>query len=206
VTVIADPATCSVQFDPIGKNKFDRSGCDIAKSLLAKAGVSYANQPAAAGAPAQLRIGAAAIALPDPRGLSSDSNKAAIAAFHAQANAALSGVGYPAKADPTQVNKPLVVGILFLLVLYVTMVYGRSRRCWWSCSRAGSATARCRCPTISATAGSAASSDHRLCDGRGDGRYLLRAVVPDRDRRAHPRRRVPPASGDPRAGDGVSLE
>jgi MFS family permease len=124
VTVIADPATCSVQFDPIGKNKFDRSGCDIAKSLLAKAGVSYANRPAAAGAPAHLRIGAAAIALPDPRELSSDSNKAAIAAFHAQANAALSGVGYPAKADPAQVDKPLVVGILFLLVLYVTMVYG----------------------------------------------------------------------------------
>jgi MFS family permease len=124
VTVIADPATCSVQFDPIGKNKFDRSGCDIAKSLLAKAGVSYANQPAAAGAPAQLRIGAAAIALPDPRGIPSDSNKAAIAAFHAEANAALNGVGYPAKADPEQVNKPLVVAILFLLVLYVTMVYG----------------------------------------------------------------------------------
>ncbi|HEX9948341.1 MAG TPA: MFS transporter [Allosphingosinicella sp.] len=124
VTVIADPATCSVQFDPIGKNKFDRSGCDIAKSLLAKAGVSYANQPAAAGGPAQLRIGAAAIALPDPRGLSPEANKAAIAAFHTEANAALSGVGYPAKADPARVDKPLVVGILFLLVLYVTMVYG----------------------------------------------------------------------------------
>ena len=33
-------------------------------------------------------------------------------------------MGYPAKADPAQINKPLVVGILFLLVLYVTMVYG----------------------------------------------------------------------------------
>ncbi len=41
VMVIADPATCSFQFDPIGKNKFDRTGCDIAKSLLAKAGVPY---------------------------------------------------------------------------------------------------------------------------------------------------------------------
>jgi hypothetical protein len=30
----------------------------------------------------------------------------------------------PRKADPAQINRPLVIGILFLLVLYVTMVYG----------------------------------------------------------------------------------
>src|SRR6202167_4751344 len=41
VTIVADPAECSLQFDPIGKNKFDASSCDIAKSYLAKAGVSY---------------------------------------------------------------------------------------------------------------------------------------------------------------------
>ena len=32
--------------------------------------------------------------------------------------------GYPEKADPAKLNKPLVVGILTLLVIYVTMVYG----------------------------------------------------------------------------------
>lgn len=37
---------------------------------------------------------------------------------------ALGAVGYPAKADPAQIDKPLVVGLLFVLVLYVTMVYG----------------------------------------------------------------------------------
>ena len=36
----------------------------------------------------------------------------------------LAKVGYPAKADPDQINKPLVVAILFYLVLLVTMVYG----------------------------------------------------------------------------------
>src|SRR5688572_16244788 len=41
VTVIADPADCSFQFDPIGKNRFDSRSCDIAKSYLAKAGISY---------------------------------------------------------------------------------------------------------------------------------------------------------------------
>jgi hypothetical protein len=36
----------------------------------------------------------------------------------------LGPLGYAKKADPAQINKPLVVGILFVLVLYVTMVYG----------------------------------------------------------------------------------
>jgi hypothetical protein len=124
VSVAADPAGCSFQFDPVGKNKFDSSSCDIAKSFLAKAGVSYANEALPAAAEAQLRIGPTAIALPDPGGLSAEGRKAAIAAFQAQANEALSAVGYPARADPARVNRPLVVAILFLLVLYVTMVYG----------------------------------------------------------------------------------
>ncbi|MBU4041044.1 MAG: MFS transporter, partial [Alphaproteobacteria bacterium] len=38
--------------------------------------------------------------------------------------AALKTAGYPAKADSALVNKPVVVGILFILVFYVTMVYG----------------------------------------------------------------------------------
>jgi hypothetical protein len=37
---------------------------------------------------------------------------------------ALKAAGYPAKADPAKVDRPLVVALLWLLVLYVTMVYG----------------------------------------------------------------------------------
>jgi hypothetical protein len=37
---------------------------------------------------------------------------------------ALTAAGYPAKADSAQVNKPVVVLILFILGFYVTMVYG----------------------------------------------------------------------------------
>ena len=40
--------------------------------------------------------------------------------------AALTAVGYPEKADPAQINKPMVVAILVLLVLYVAMVYAVS--------------------------------------------------------------------------------
>jgi MFS family permease len=124
VTVFADPASCSFQFDPVGRNRFDGSACDIAKSFLAKAGVSYANDGSRGGTGAVLRVGAAEIAVPDPAGLAAEARKGAIAAFQSEANGGLSAVGYPAKADPAQMNRPLVVAILFLLVLYVTMVYG----------------------------------------------------------------------------------
>jgi hypothetical protein len=124
VTVVADPDTCSFQFDPIGKNKYDRSGCDIAKSFLAKGAVSYAAEEVPAGAPAQLRIGGTAIALPEPAALPAEARKAAIADFQAQAGAALKAVGYPDKADPARIDRVAVVAILFILVFYVTMVYG----------------------------------------------------------------------------------
>jgi MFS family permease len=124
VTILADPADCSVQFDPIGKNKFDARSCDIAKSYLAKAGVSYTNVQAPAGTVAQLRIGDTAIPSVDPNSQTGAERAAAIKAFQGEASAALKAVGYPDKADPKAINKPLVVLILFVLVLYVTMVYG----------------------------------------------------------------------------------
>ena len=45
-------------------------------------------------------------------------------AWEAGLGTALADAGYPTSADGDQVNKPVVVGILFLLVFYVTMVYG----------------------------------------------------------------------------------
>jgi MFS family permease len=109
VTVHSDPALCSVQFDPIGKRKFDRTACDVAKSTLAKAGISYANAANGAG---EVTIGARTVEVGD------------LATYGARLSAAATEAGYPAKADPAAINKPLVVAILFLLALYVTMVYG----------------------------------------------------------------------------------
>jgi MFS family permease len=118
VTVAADPADCSVQFDPIGRNKFDATSCDVVKSYLARNGVSYAAVDAAPGTPATLRIGDTVIPAPNP------SAPSTIPAWQAEAKAALSAVGYPDSADPSAIDKPLVVLILTVLVLYVTMVYG----------------------------------------------------------------------------------
>ncbi|HYJ30714.1 MAG TPA: MFS transporter, partial [Allosphingosinicella sp.] len=116
-TVVADPQDCSLQFDPVGRNRFDRKSCDIAKSFLARAGVSYRNEAAPPGAPARVRIGSAEIAVPA-------GGADAIKAFQDQTRAALAAAAYPERADPAAVNKPLVVLILTILVLYVTMVYG----------------------------------------------------------------------------------
>ena len=124
VSVIADPRECSFQFDPIGKNKFDSTSCDIAKSYLAKAGVSYQRVDAPPGTVAQIRSGAAALTAPDPRVVKGAERKAAITEFQSAAKHVLAAAGYPEKADPASINRPMVIAILFVLVLYVTMVYG----------------------------------------------------------------------------------
>jgi MFS family permease len=124
VRVIADPADCSVQFDPIGRNKFDRRSCDMVKSWLARSGISYASVDAPSGTTARLLVGEAELAAPNPAGLDGPARAAAIKAFQDAGKAQLAAAGYPDKADPAAIDKPLVVLILFILVLYVTMVYG----------------------------------------------------------------------------------
>ncbi len=126
VIMAADPGSCSFQFDPIGGNKFEGSGCDIIKSTLAKAGASYTSftRERMTGEPARVRIGSRVLAAPDPWRLAEEDRAGAIAAFRSELQNALTDAGYPAKADPAAINKPLVVAILFYLVLLVTMVYG----------------------------------------------------------------------------------
>ncbi len=124
VTVVADPKECSFQFDPIGKNTFDSTSCDIAKNMLAKASVSYHSEDAAPGTIAQIRSGSNTFTAPDPHSVSGPAKKAAIADFQKQVKGGLAAAGYPDKADPAKIDKPMVVLIVFILVLYVTMVYG----------------------------------------------------------------------------------
>ena len=123
VRVIADPATCAFQFDPVGRQTF-ASSCDVAKAALTQAGISYENVRAAPGSIAVVRVGERAVPSFDGEAMPKPVFTATRAAWQAQLNDALADAGYPAKADPARVNKPLVVGLLFLLVLYVTMVYG----------------------------------------------------------------------------------
>ncbi|GAO77765.1 MULTISPECIES: MFS transporter [unclassified Sphingopyxis] len=126
VKVNADPGACAFQFDPIGKEKFESTGCDIAKSALAKAGVSYTSvtRPRRTGEAADVWVGNRVLVAPEPWRLAEEDRAAAAEAFRKELSAATAAAGYPAKADLDAMNKPLVVAILFYLVLLVTMVYG----------------------------------------------------------------------------------
>ncbi|MCD5363995.1 MFS transporter [Chromobacterium aquaticum] len=107
VVVVADPASCRFQFDPVGKAKLS-SSCDQAKALLAKNGVPYQRQAAPAGGETQIKVGEQTL---------SGFDKAALLA-------ALKQAGYPDKADPDKINYPMVVAVLVLLSLIAAMVYG----------------------------------------------------------------------------------
>ncbi|HEX5310689.1 MFS transporter [Aquabacterium sp.] len=121
VTLVADPAECSFQFNPTGTAKFT-SSCDIAKQVLAANSVNYENV-AGAGV-AQIKVGDKVIPSYSSKGLAADEAKKQDAAFKKEVLSAIKEAGYPAKADPAKLNKPMVVAILTLLVIYVTMVYG----------------------------------------------------------------------------------
>jgi MFS family permease len=129
VTVVVDPAQCSFQGSPIAREVNFHTSCDIAKRTLAQAAVNYTIVEAPAGTVASIKLGGVEVtslnATLTPDGNSFDpESKASIAAFKKAVAEATKAAGYPPKADPAKINKPLVVGILTLLVIYVTMVYG----------------------------------------------------------------------------------
>ena len=121
VQVVTDQSACSFQFNPTGTAKFT-APCDLAKGALARASVNYTVEDAP-GAMAAVRIqGGALIPANTPT-------------FAADLGRALAAAGYPAASNPTvvQMSNPfdifreqpaVLVGILTILVIYVTMVYG----------------------------------------------------------------------------------
>ena len=124
VVVVADPAECSFQFNPTGIAKFT-SSCDIAKQVLAANSVSYDN--AVGSGPAKITIGDKSIESYTSKGLPADEAKKKDADFKKEVVGALRAAGYPAKAKPIEFLSGAwltLVGLLTILVVYVTMVYG----------------------------------------------------------------------------------
>jgi MFS family permease len=122
VQVVADPSTCSFQFNPTGTARFTEP-CDVAKAALARASVNYSVERAPAGTVAGIRIQDAPVILANSP------------TFARDLAAALTAAGYPAASNPSvvQMSSPfdifreqpaVLIGILTLLVIYVTMVYG----------------------------------------------------------------------------------
>ncbi len=121
VTIAADPATCGNVFDPVNVRVFTQA-CDIARRGLASNAIRYRLESAPAGAPTKVTIGGTEIAVD--------------ADFAGKALAAAQAEGYPKAGDASILNAQSLgaalsdsraltaIGILFILVLYVTMVYG----------------------------------------------------------------------------------
>ena len=107
IVVMADPSTCTFQFDPVGKARFD-SPCDKVKTFLVKQGLPYTSVAAAPGTLVEVSVGEQKITGFD----------------EAAMRAAITDAGYPAKADPSAVNQPMVVLVMVLLTLIATMTYG----------------------------------------------------------------------------------
>ncbi|MFC3106642.1 MFS transporter [Undibacterium arcticum] len=131
VVVVADPASCHFQFNLTGQKKFT-SSCDIAKQFLAASSVNYTNETAPAGSVAKIKIGDKELPAFDAKltadklNFDADSKKQE-GEFKKQAGDAIKAAGYPAKAEPIPLGSSnwwMILGLLFILVLYVTMVYG----------------------------------------------------------------------------------
>jgi predicted MFS family arabinose efflux permease len=110
VVIVADPAECHFQFNPVGTTKFT-SSCDVAKAALVNRSVNYRNEEAPAGTPASVKVGDQVISTATPN-------------FGKVLGDAITAGGYPPKADPEQMNAVMTVVLLTILVIYVTMVYG----------------------------------------------------------------------------------
>ncbi|HEV8500656.1 MAG TPA: MFS transporter [Casimicrobiaceae bacterium] len=123
VTVTADPKACSFQFNPVGVSKFTTS-CDLIKGFLARSSVSYQNVEAPPGTVASVKIGDKTIPGFEGADLSSADLATRTAALNKQLGDEIKAHGYPAKADPAQMNYVMLVIILFILGVLVTMVYG----------------------------------------------------------------------------------
>ena len=119
--IIADPTTCNSLFDPVGVRVFTMP-CDKIRRTLATASIQYDLQPGPTGSPVVVKVNGADVSTADTTG----------AAVVAAAQAA----GYPTANDATILKTPSLgetissgralqaIGILFILVLFVTMVYG----------------------------------------------------------------------------------
>ncbi len=123
IVVTADPATCGTLFDPVGVRVFTRP-CDVYRRTLATNSMHYELVPGAAGSALSATVNGAAVTIPD-----TDKTGAAIVA-------AAQAAGYPKAGDASILKQPTIggvltdgrslkmIGLLFILVLYVTMVYG----------------------------------------------------------------------------------
>ena len=125
VVVSADPRDCHFQLNLTGTAQY-RSSCDIATARLMAASVAYTTVPAPPGSIATVKIGATVLSSFDATNLSADVSAERNAAFVNSLTDAVRAAGYPAKADPELINRPMVILLVFIMAFFLTMAYGPS--------------------------------------------------------------------------------
>ncbi len=121
VEVIADAAKCGDLFNPVGTRVFTQS-CDLARAYLAQNSVRYATTFGAAGSATKIKVAGNELTFTDAK----TSGAAVLAALQAAGYPKAGDPGIVKMANPFDFNPQAVkiIGILFVLVIYVTMVYG----------------------------------------------------------------------------------
>lgn len=122
LVVVADKRECSWQLDVVGKATFS-SSCDIARSFLAGAGVSYSTAAGPAGSIATLRAGDRALESFQGGALAPKELTQRRLEWEKGARSFISAAGYPIQADTRAVNVPLVLIILFAVMTVGVMSY-----------------------------------------------------------------------------------
>lgn len=122
VVVTADPNRCHFLFNPTDAKKFT-SSCDVARTILSNAAVSYTGIEGPPGSIASIKIGETTVQGYETEGLSNEEAAARDKAFKKEIGAAIRAAGYPPKANPEQINYTMVVVLLTIMMIYVAMVY-----------------------------------------------------------------------------------
>ncbi len=121
VTVVAPSGDCNLILNLTGTAKFT-TACDLSRTFLANSGVNYDKTENSTVTVATVKVGEKAIA-----GYTAATAKEDKPRFEKEVREALNAAGYPAKADPIPAGSSnwwMIIGILTIMVIYVTMVYG----------------------------------------------------------------------------------
>jgi MFS family permease len=122
VEVVADPAGCGDLFNPVGTRVFS-APCDTARAFLASSSVKYSTVPGAAGSGVKVTFNGKEVPYTDVK----TGNPALTAAIAAAGYPKVGDAGIIKMSNPFDIFRPqvlAVVGLLFILVIFVTMVYG----------------------------------------------------------------------------------
>jgi MFS family permease len=117
--VVADPDSCTVQFDPLGRSK-PTTPCDMIVRALTDAGVPYEVE-AAAGAPAALHVGTVTVAGAAFAGEAVEQRRERL---KAAVTAGLRQAGYPGEADPQRMDLVRMFLVLLVFIVAATALYG----------------------------------------------------------------------------------